>query len=223
MARHQPHLLVTLPATGDRVSLDDATRYHLERVLRYPSGGEISYTDGAGLLGSGVITDGLIVRGEERIMPKPGELTVAVAPPHESSRTRFLVEKMGELAVGRLLWLRTDHGQGRPPRVEKALAWARSALEQSRGVWLMEIGDLVTIAELGRWGTPVFAEPGGVQAAVMAQLADPVLCIGPEGGFAPGEVPDGAVRLDLGDTVLRVETAAIAGAVLLRAPHGNTS
>lgn len=220
MARHQPHLLVTLPATGDRVRLDDVSRYHLERVLRYPSGGAVSYTDGAGLLGSGVITDGFIVRGQERIMPKPRDLTVAVAPPHESSRTRFLVEKMGELGVGRLLWLRTDHGQGRPPKGERALAWARSALEQSRGVWLMEIGDLVTIAELGRWGTPVFAEPGGAQAATMSQLPDAVLCIGPEGGFAPGEIPDGALRLDLGETVLRVETAAIAGAVLLLVSHG---
>jgi 16S rRNA U1498 N3-methylase RsmE len=216
MARHRPHLLVTLPVTGDRINLDDATRNHLERVLRYPSGSAVSYTDGAGLLGTGVVTDGLLVRGEERMIPKPRGLTVAVAPPHENARTRFLVEKMGELAVGRLLWLRTEHGRGRPPKREKALAWARSALEQSRGVWRMEIGDLVTIAELGQWGTPVFAEAGGVQAGAIARLPDPVLCIGPEGGFGAGEIPDETVRLDLGDTVLRVETAAIAGVVLLR-------
>ena len=45
--------------------------------------------------------------------------------------------------------------------------------------------------------------------------ADPVLCIGPEGGFAQDEVPDGALTLSLGPTILRVETAAIVGAAVL--------
>ena len=36
--------------------------------------------------------------------------------------------------------------------------------------------------------------------------------IGPEGGWAPGEIPESAIRLHLGDTVLRVETAAIVAA-----------
>jgi 16S rRNA U1498 N3-methylase RsmE len=39
--------------------------------------------------------------------------------------------------------------------------------------------------------------------------------IGPEGGWASGEVPEDAIRWDLGDTVLRVETAALVAAARL--------
>jgi 16S rRNA U1498 N3-methylase RsmE len=42
-----------------------------------------------------------------------------------------------------------------------------------------------------------------------------VLCIGPEGGFAPDEIPERIATLKLSERVLRTETAAIAGAALL--------
>jgi 16S rRNA U1498 N3-methylase RsmE len=214
MARHQPHVLLRNLGSGGAVEVDAETRHHLEKVLRYPDGGAVSYTDGAGLIGAGSWQSGAIVRGEERRSDRPPALTVAVAPPHNTSRVRFLVEKMGELAVDRLLWLKTVHGEGRAPRQEKAAGWARAALEQSRGAWLIEIGGPVTVAELNEWGSPVFAEWGG--SRLPPEIADPVLCIGPEGGFAPDEIPVRAPRLHLGDTVLRVETAAIVGSVLLR-------
>ena len=50
----------------------------------------------------------------------------------------------------------------------------------------------------------------------LAGIEAPVLCVGPEGGFDPGEIPVGAARLHLGETLLRVETAAIVGVALLR-------
>jgi 16S rRNA U1498 N3-methylase RsmE len=39
--------------------------------------------------------------------------------------------------------------------------------------------------------------------------------IGPEGGWASGEVPDDVALWGLGDTVLRVETAALVAAARL--------
>jgi RsmE family RNA methyltransferase len=36
--------------------------------------------------------------------------------------------------------------------------------------------------------------------------------IGPEGGWSADEIPEEAVRYDLGETVLRVETAALVAA-----------
>jgi 16S rRNA (uracil1498-N3)-methyltransferase len=215
VGRHQPHLLVTLPEAGAVIDIDNETRHHLERVLRYPDGGPISYTDGAGLLGEGWWRDRVVVRGAERMRQRPWSLTVAVAPPHSSSRVRFLVEKLAELGVGRLLWLRTEFGQGKPARPEKAAAWARAALEQSRGVWLLAVAGPVTIDELGQWGTPVFADQEGAGLDDLGHIGDPVLCVGPEGGFSPGEIPVSLPRVRLGDAVLRVETAAIAGAAML--------
>ncbi len=204
-----------MSAGGDRIDLDRQARHHLERVLRYPAGGPVSYTDGAGLMGEGTVGAGVVVRGDETRLPRPSPVSVAVAAPHDTARARFLVEKLGELGVIRLIWLSTAHGQGRPPKREKASAWARAALEQSRGAWLLEFGELTEVSDVARWGTPVFADPDGAAPVAAAQIADPVLCVGPEGGFGPDEIPPGGLRVCLGATVLRVETAAIAGAVLL--------
>ena len=45
--------------------------------------------------------------------------------------------------------------------------------------------------------------------------SDVVLCVGPEGGFAPDEFLEDVVRVRLGGNVLRVETAALVAAALL--------
>jgi 16S rRNA (uracil1498-N3)-methyltransferase len=212
---------VPTPGTGGAIPVSTETRRHLEKVLRYPAGAPVSYTNGAGLLGVGTWNDGAVIRGEERQLPRPRALTVAVAPPNSNSRLRFAVEKLGELGIERLLWLRTEHGQARPPRSDKAEAWARAALEQSHGAWLMEVAGPVAVDELGDWGTPLFAERGGIGSQDLHDVPDPVLCIGPEGGWARGEIPSDAVRIGLGDSVLRVETAAIVGAALLLAKRGS--
>ena len=81
----------------------------------------------------------------------------------------------------------------------------------------MEIAEApMAVAQVAELGNPVFADVGGEVADDYMPPDDPVLCVGPEGGFAPGEIPDDARRISLGPTILRVETAAIAGSVLLR-------
>ena len=217
MARHRPHLLV--PGCGDSrdpMRVDPGIVHHLEKVLRVESAA-VSYTDGEGLFGIGTYRNGLIKRSEEAMISRPTHLTVAVAPPRTNSRLRFVVEKMAELGVRRLFWLRTARTEGRPPRAEKAGRWAIAALEQSQGAWLMEIGSKpVPIEMVSEIGTPVFAEAGGSDPSRVILPDDHVLCIGPEGGFSPEEVPAAAMSLSLGPTVLRVETAAVVAVTLLR-------
>ncbi len=215
MGKHQPHLLVTAQRGEGEIPVADETRRHLEKVLRI-SESPVTYTDGAGLLGSGVYRDGLIFRNSERFVARPDEMVVAVAPPHSSSRSRFIVEKLAEMGVAKLAWLQTRHGEGRSPRPEKATGWARSALEQSRGAWLLETVGSIDIEAVASLGTPVFASVGGRPAGEIDPVSEPVLCVGPEGGFASGEIPDGALAVNLGSTVLRVETAAIVGVAVLR-------
>ncbi|GBE21350.1 MAG TPA: hypothetical protein ENH00_05220 [Actinobacteria bacterium] len=176
----------------------------------------VSYTDGRGRTGEGTLSNGTVHRGEEVSVARPvASITIAVAPPRSSGRTRFLVEKLGELGIERLVWLRTVHGNIPAPRADKVRTWARSALEQSRGAWLMEIQDgLVDVEDLE--GRLLVADLGG--APISLAQGDVTLLIGPEGGFAAGEVPGSPVSL--GSRILRVETAAVVGAALLR---GNTT
>jgi 16S rRNA (uracil1498-N3)-methyltransferase len=183
-------------------------------VLRLPAQAPLTYTDGAGTVGRGSLSGTTVIRGEERLTPAPRlDLTLAVAPPGERERLRFLIEKSAELGVRRLLWVKARYGQTSLPSPDRARSWAVGGLEQSRGAHLMEVGsgwqDLAELDPDQVW----WAHPGG------ASFPDPrpgrmTIVIGPEGGWAPEELPPPARWLGLGDSVLRVETAALAAAAL---------
>ncbi len=213
---HTPHLFLQQPWTSTAVPIPATAAHHLTRVLRLDAGAAVTYTDGAGHRGEGRLLEGTVIRGEEHLVPPPPvAITVAVAPPHDKDRLRFMIEKLAELEVLRVVFLKTRFGAGRLPDLFKSTAWVVGALEQSRGNWLMEIapgwtevGDLEAQAV---W----FAEQDGPEYRGSAP-ATVTIAIGPEGGWSPGEIPEGAARLGLGRTVLRVETAAIVAAGLLR-------
>ncbi|HEY5889691.1 MAG TPA: 16S rRNA (uracil(1498)-N(3))-methyltransferase [Acidimicrobiia bacterium] len=208
--KHVPHIYVK--DWGHKV-LDVAPEQqrHVTRVLRTVAGDPISYTNGEGLLGSGIWDGTSVVRGDEEMVARPSELVVAVAPPANKDRLRFTVEKLAELGVERLVWLETKWGGRRVPPVEKQSAWAISALEQSRGAWLMWLGDdLVGWSDLEQ--PIVVCQPGGESLVELTRT----VVIGPEGGFDPGEIPPGTSEISLGPTVLRVETAAVAAAIKFR-------
>lgn len=205
--KHIPHLVVAAPWEGSRIDLSMVQWRHVTKVLRMKSGQEVSYTDGLGVVGSGVLIHQGIERGEENTVERPTDLTVAVAPPSSKDRQRFLVEKLAELGVARLIWLETRHGKNRVAGAPKVFSWVHAALEQSRGAYLMETSEeLVPLSAIE--GRIVVCRPGGD--------SDPgefdVVAIGPEGGFAEDEIPEGAKVWDLGPTVLRVETAAVVAA-----------
>lgn len=210
VTRHVPHLYLPSPWSGVEIPLDDGHVNHLRKVLKLDEGSDLSYTDGAGTLGSGTFSDGAVRRGPEATVARPNVVTAVVAPPSSRDRLRFLVEKTAELGVSRLLWIRTARTTGRPPREAKAMAWATAALEQSRGAWMMEIGT-TTMGDLDP-ADLVVADPDGLRQAPADRST---LLIGPEGGLASEEIPSGAVRLSLGPTVLRVETAAVVGVLAL--------
>ncbi len=207
---HVPHLLLAGSWSGSSIPIDPVQKHHLERVLRMTDGETVSYTDGAGRVGEGTYQGGSVERGSERDVPPPAvRLTMAVAPPAAKDRSRFLVEKLTELGAAELVWVRTKHTEGRPPSADKAMAWMRSALEQSRGAWAMSIRESA-IRDLAQ--PLLVADPGG--APLRSAPTEATVLIGPEGGLDPAETPPGAIRLGLGRNILRVETAAVCAAAL---------
>lgn len=212
MSRHVPHLVVSAPWDGQKLGLSVVQWRHITKVLRMKSGQAVTYTDGLGTMGRGILGPQLIDRGDEETVPRPRELTVAVAPPANKDRQRFLVEKLAELGVARLLWLESEHGRERVANPTKVFSWVLSAVEQSRGAHLMETSaDMTRLEDLK--GSLVVCHPGGDPTT--PSEAD-VVAIGPEGGFTDEEIPQDARLWDLGPTVLRVETAAIAAAISIR-------
>ncbi|NNC92475.1 MAG: hypothetical protein HKN80_08260 [Acidimicrobiia bacterium] len=212
--RHIPHLHVPGPWEGADLSVSDDHSRHLRKILRLGDGADLSYTDGAGTTGRGTLQGDLIVRGSESLIDRPEPaVAVAVAPPRTPGRVRFVVEKLAELGIDRIYWLATRHGEGRPPRSDKAIAWARAALEQSRGAWLLGFEGPIGVEDLPESSTLWVAERESQPPPSVVNGG--ILVIGPEAGFAEGEVPAAACRIALGTRVLRVETAAVAGATLL--------
>lgn len=211
---HVPHLLLSGSWTGTVLDLAPSQHHHLNKVLRLQIGSEVSYSNGVGTAGQGHLVPGGIERGDERQVERPTRLTVAVSPPRSRQRARFLVEKLAELGVERLAWIRTAHTEGKPPAQEKAISWAVAGMEQSRGAWLMDVGtadftdldsERAVVADVSGSSTP--------------EIEAPILIVGPEGGLAEDEIQRFDRRVSLGPTVLRVETAAIAGAILLSSRH----
>ena len=207
---HVPHLLVPGPWDGEWLEPEQAQRRHVVEVLRRPDGAEVSYTDGAGRSGIGTWTNRGVRRGAERFDDLRAEsLTLAVAPPDSKDRIRLLVEKATELGVARLRWLKTVHGQGRLPPPARASSWMVAALQQSRRCWLTTVDESwSTLDQLGEF---VAADLGGIPFRPTGPLT---VAIGPEGGWAPGEIAASVTRVSLGTGVLRTETAAIAVAAM---------
>ena len=209
--KHIPHLVVGAPWSGSKLGLTVVQWRHVTKVLRMKSGQPVSYTDGLGTMGIGILGPQSIERGEEETVERPSNLAVAVAPPANKDRQRFLVEKLAELGVARLIWLETAHGKERVANPAKVFGWVHAAVEQSRGAYLMETSDeLVRLGELE--GNVVICHPGGSDDHGDVD----VVAIGPEGGFSKEELPEGAQLWDLGPTILRVETAALVAAISIR-------
>jgi 16S rRNA (uracil1498-N3)-methyltransferase len=210
--KHIPHVVIATPWEGSSLSLAVAQWRHLTKVLRMNTGEMVTYTDGLGTFGTGTLGGQVVERDEEEKRDRPTDLTLAVAPPTHRDRQRFLVEKLAELGVARLIWLGTSHGENRLANASKVFSWILAATEQSRGSWLMEASpDLVDVSDLA--GRIVVCHPGGQSKPPDGD----VFLIGPEGGFADEELPDGAPLWDLGPNVLRVETAALVAAARLSA------
>lgn len=205
-----PHLWLPPPWNGDRIPLQAGQAHHLYRVLRSADGDPVTYTDGQGQRGKGKLAGDQIRRGEEDLVPRPHpEINLYVAPPVERNRTRFLVEKCTELGLRRLTWLITRQSRSHPPAFQRARAWMREALEQSHGCWLPQFSEQ-NESPYGLNSETIFCIPGSPSPTAQASPSQVSLAVGPESGWAKGEVPAASPKMGLGSNILRVETAAIA-------------
>jgi len=215
------------PGDGRAILTGDEAR-HLAKVLRAREGDAVVLFDGRGRSWPARVAR--IGRDSVDLDTGPVEiepdfagvgLTLAVALP-KGDRQKWMVEKLTELGVVRLVPLTTDRGvaeatDGARARLERTVI---EACKQCGRNSLMEIAAGQTLAELLSIRNAavhfVIAHPGGgpLDAAVPATATRVIGLVGPEGGFTDDEVATaeraGAVRVSLGPHILRVETAAIA-------------
>jgi 16S rRNA (uracil1498-N3)-methyltransferase len=226
------------PITADRVTLDGTEAHHLLNVMRAGVGTTVILFDDSGAEFSAVVES--LRRGEAnlRILDRreidrelPFPLTVGVALP-KGNRQKWLVEKLTELGVTKLVPIITDRSVAEPTRaaIERLERGIVEASKQSGRNRLMRIAkpqawiDWIRTEQAELEVRRLFAHPGGKKFSEndLRILLPTQIAIGPEGGFTDTEVAAAhAARwqsVDLGPRLLRVETAAVAlaAAIVMR-------
>ncbi len=230
------------PITAEYVTLDGPEAHHLLHVMRAKVGQRVTLFDGGGAEFDAAIVKCNRADVELRIDARhdvdrelPFELVIGVSLP-KGDRQKWLVEKLTELGIMQLVPLETERGVAQPTdstlerlsrsAIEAAKQCGRNRLiriakPQTWPTWLargMETiaGDLRT-PEIRR----LIAHPDAKSLATH-DLVAPLptqLAIGPEGGFTDAEVAAalaaGWQSVNLGQRILRVETAAVALAAVV--------
>ncbi len=195
--------------------LDRDAEHHLRKVLRAQVGEELVVTNGSGSWSFATVQDSGLKRVSEVYLdPEPTAVALYIAP-LKGDRSEWVVAKATELGVSAIIPLLSERltvkfkGEAREKILERWRRISAEASGQCRRTYDLVIGDPVTPAQVPA-SVAVADFTGGTEMATVRALA-----IGPEGGWAPGEWTAERQVISLGSTVLRAETAAIAGAALM--------
>jgi 16S rRNA (uracil1498-N3)-methyltransferase len=215
------------PITGDRATLDGSEAHHLLHVMRAGVGDRVTLFDGSGAeFDAEVIAAGRadveLAVSERREVDRelPFGLTIGVALP-KGDRQKWLVEKLTELGVTRLIPLTTVRGVAQPNgnaliRLERSVVEASKQCGRNRLLTIEPATEWESFVHASRAAQRWIAHPDGAPFAELSRDAgaDVVIAVGPEGGFTDEEVALAAAagwqRVALGRRILRVETAAVA-------------
>ena len=211
---------------GD-VTLDGPEAHHLAAVRRFAAGDAVTLFNGDGHEYPGQVVEvgkkrvtiqvtAVLTRNRELGVP----LHVASALP-KGDRGDFLIEKLTELGVTDFTPLVTERGVVKADE-SKADKLRRAVVEASKQCGRNVLMRVHAPARWADWcprqtGLRLIAHPGEAARGV-APGTGATVAVGPEGGFTEQEVElalaNGWERLSLGPRILRVETAALAAAVL---------
>ena len=208
----------------DSPTLGDDDQHHLGRVLRLRDGESVTASNGRGQWRACVWRDGALEVAGEVVASAPPSARCAVAfTPVKGDRNEWAVQKLTEIGIDEVIILApTQHSVVRWSDADKQLrklrVVAREAAMQSRRVWLPNIVGLAALHEVCAGDGAAVADPDGVALHAGVSL----VVVGPEGGFAEEELPAGVPRVQLGDTILRAETATLVAATLLVARRASS-
>ncbi|HEY7310961.1 MAG TPA: 16S rRNA (uracil(1498)-N(3))-methyltransferase [Gemmataceae bacterium] len=219
------------------VHLQGAEAHHLAVVCRLRPGDAVCLFNGDGRQYPARIEEVgkraarlEVLAVEEPSRELPFRLEIA-APLPRGDRAQFLLEKLTELGVAAFVPLHTARSVVHPreTKLDKLQRHVIEASKQCGRNVLLQVRPMVDWSELCKSADlpqqRLLAHPGGEKRCQepfsrSEMVPDTVLAaVGPEGGFTDDEVAlaraAGWRVLDLGPRILRVETAALALAVLL--------
>jgi 16S rRNA (uracil1498-N3)-methyltransferase len=216
------------PDIESTLCLPEADSGHAVRVLRMQPGDELQVVDGRGhrflcrLLDNHSKHAAIEIVEREDIAPVwQNNITVMVAPTKNNDRMEWLVEKLVEIGINRIVPVRCARSERKEIKRERLEKIAVSAMKQSLKATLPEITEMMPIAEALRSFDAPQKYMGycddNVERKLFAKQYQPnvdvIILIGPEGDFSPSEVQAAIsakyVPVTMGDNRLRTETAAL--------------
>lgn len=208
--------------------LPESDSQHCVKVLRMQPGDELELTDGKGHLYHCRLLSAHpkhatveVVDITELPLPWDYRLTIAVAPTKHLDRMEWLMEKLTEIGINRLVPILCSRSERRELKTERLTKIAVSAMKQSLKAVMPEIEQMTPIK---RFITECDASRRFIchcdreserqlLARQVIPQTDTAILIGPEGDFSPHEVQlaldHGFIPVTLGDNRLRTETAAL--------------
>lgn len=212
------------------ITLAPEDERHLTRVLRPRVGESLQLTNGQGRLAQARIDSlqPLVITVLSVADGAPALPITFLLPLIDQTRLEWAVEKLTELNIAtiQLITTRRTQSQGLSPskftRLKKA---AVTAQKQCGRVWpvnLTEPTSLPLALNISA-SAKIVAAPSGTAPLPLPRHSEStsktLLLVGPEGGFDDNEVQtiaaSGFAGLNLGATILRTETAAVALSVLM--------
>lgn len=231
--------MITLLATpealqGSEMSVEGDAYRHLFRARRTEVGERLRVVDGLDTARWGEVarvarTAALLKLGEPAPTNEPAFHLTLVVPTSRPERAAWLVEKATEIGVFRIAFLHTaraprELGSGTFDRLRRVAA---AAVEQCHRTRVPEITgphpwkDLQTLTAETEHHWVLDTAPKSEEADAWGERsgASGALLVGPEGGWTDEERQElqraGYRAVHLGERVLRLETAAIAGAAIV--------
>lgn len=219
------------PDIAENAVLPEVESGHAVRVLRHRPGDLLEVVDGKGhlyscrLLSSDARNAAVAIE-DCADLPKvwAPAVTLAVAPTKNMDRMEWLVEKLVEIGIDRIVPLRCERSERRELKPERLIKIAVSAMKQSLKA-VLPVLEATTPLPVFLRGLPEAGadqrfvawcdenSPRQLLARACAPGCDTTILIGPEGDFSPAEVQasleKGFQPVSLGDNRLRTETAAL--------------
>lgn len=222
---YTPHIQ---PGDGT-FSFDKEESRHIVKVLRKKEGDTIQITDGKGHLFTSEILFANEKKCEVKIIteevfePIPYSLHLAVAPTKMNDRYEWFLEKATEIGVHEITPLICEHSERtnfKADRFEKIL---QSAMKQSVQFYMPKLNEPVAFnafVNTQREGQLFIAHCEETDKKLLKNALQPkqavTILIGPEGDFSTKEIKlalgKNYVPVSLGNTRLRIETAAVVAA-----------
>lgn len=218
------------PDIETTLTLPQSDSQHCVRVLRMQPGDELDVIDGRGHRFRCVLVDAHQKHAAVEIVERTDmplcwqqEITVAVAPTKHMDRMEWMVEKLTEIGVNRIIPLLCRRSERKEIKTERLEKIAISAMKQSLKSVLPEICPMTPVHEVINSFTDAqrfmaYCDPSIPRLNLSQEYQagkDAVIMIGPEGDFAPEEIKAaldaGWKPVTLGDNRLRTETAAVVG------------